>query len=113
MAKIFSFRPGTFRWAICERCEGNGSHDHPAFSNGISSDEWAEWDADERESYMHGRYDVPCSECGGAGKVQEPLPGHLSFGELRLIAEERRRTHARAEIDREARAEQRHCGYDC
>ncbi len=59
------------RWAICPNCNGNGQHDHPAFSNGITSSEWAEWDDDDREHYMNGRYDVQCQDCEGSGKVLE------------------------------------------
>lgn len=102
-----NFRPGTFRWAICERCDGHGHHDHPAFSNGFTSDEWSQMDSDERDDYLGGRYDVPCSECGGAGKVQEPIPGTLTFAELRQIAEQRRREFYRNYISAESAAERR------
>lgn len=52
---------------VCDRCEGKGVHDHPAFSNGISGEEWngPDWDDDSRETYMSGGYDVVCSECRG------------------------------------------------
>jgi hypothetical protein len=60
------------RYEVCERCEGSGKHDHPAFSNGITSSEWAEWDYDERESYLRGRYDVTCEECKGQRVVLHP-----------------------------------------
>lgn len=59
------------RWEICGRCNGNGVHDHPAFSNGISSEDFAE-DEDFRHDYMSGRYDVPCTECAGTGKTLVP-----------------------------------------
>ena len=26
-----NLRPGTFTWTICDRCDGDGSVDHPAF----------------------------------------------------------------------------------
>lgn len=59
-------------WAICHRCNGNGTHDHPAFSNGITSSEWEyDWDEEEREHYLRGAYDVSCEECHGSGKVLE------------------------------------------
>lgn len=50
---------------VCSRCNGKGKHDHPAFANGITGSEWSEWDQDEREGYMSGRYDVTCEECNG------------------------------------------------
>lgn len=62
-----------FRWEICDRCNGEGRHDHPAFSDGISGEEWAnEWDDDERESYMSGAYDVRCENDCDNGKVRVP-----------------------------------------
>ena len=60
------------KWEICSTCGGNGKHDHPAFSNGISAEEFQnEWDHEEQEMYMRGAYDVRCDECDGAGKVLE------------------------------------------
>lgn len=51
---------------VCGRCDGRGKHDHPAFSNGITAEEWdRDWDEDSREEYVNGRYDVPCEVCGG------------------------------------------------
>ena len=108
-----SLAPGKFHWAICDCCEGSGSSDHPAFSNGITSSEWQEWDEDEREGYLRGRYDVPCAECGGSGKVQIPIISALSFAEKRALVEARRREEMLAEMAAERRAEMRHCGYEC
>lgn len=52
---------------ICSRCDGEGKHDHPAFSNGITASEMnEEWDEYDRELYFGGAYDVICSECKGA-----------------------------------------------
>jgi len=56
---------------VCPRCGGSGTHDHPAFSNGITGSEWAEWEPEERENYMNGTYDVPCEECHGRNVVDE------------------------------------------
>lgn len=55
------------RFEVCPRCEGNGKHDHPAFSNGITGEEWngPDWDDESREAYMSGGYDVHCEECNG------------------------------------------------
>jgi len=53
------------KYEVCPRCAGSGVHDHPAFSSGITSSEWAEWGAEDQESYMQGAYDVQCSECDG------------------------------------------------
>jgi len=56
------------RREVCDRCRGEGKHDHPAFSNGISAEEFDE-DPDFREDYMAGTYDVPCEECHGRNVV--------------------------------------------
>lgn len=54
------------RFEVCNTCEGRGRHVDPNIdSNGITSDEWNEWDDDEREGYMSGRYDITCLECHG------------------------------------------------
>jgi len=58
------------KYEVCWRCDGAGVHDHPAFSNGITSSEWVEWDDDEQQAYMNGRYDVQCEECKGLRVVQ-------------------------------------------
>lgn len=57
-------------WEICSRCDGEGHHSNPSIDgNGITSSEWAEWDPEERETYMSGGYDVSCDECKTAGKI--------------------------------------------
>lgn len=48
---------------VCPRCDGNGTHDHPAFSNGVDSEHLE--DPDFSESYFRGHYDVRCEECHG------------------------------------------------
>ena len=60
------------KYGVCTRCEGTGKHDHPAFSNGIVSSEWAEMDDDDRRSYMRGDYNVTCEQCGGKRVVVLP-----------------------------------------
>ena len=42
------------KWEICECCNGNGHMENPAFSDGISGEEWVnEWEEDERRSEEH------------------------------------------------------------
>lgn len=68
-----------FKWEICTDCYGEGTCDNPAFSNGISGEEWAnEWGQDEREAYLSGAYDVRCDVCEGTGKVKAPDLSALS-----------------------------------
>lgn len=53
---------------VCPRCQGHGKHDHPAFSNGFTSEEM-DADPDFRDEYLSGRYDVTCSMCDGKNVV--------------------------------------------
>ncbi len=57
---------------VCDRCDGRGVHDHPAFSNGITASEMDEHGDDFREDYMRGVYDVACESCKGERVVLEP-----------------------------------------
>ena len=98
------------RWELCSRCDGNGTHDHPAFANGITSSEWAEWDIDDRESYMEGHYDVSCSECGGSGKVAVVDEDRLDAATLKLYKEH---CQAEYEVRSEEAAERRYMGMKC
>lgn len=74
------------QWIICDKCRGEGKHDHPAFSNGITSEEWNnDWDEDSREGYLEGRYDVHCDDCGGRGRVQIPIISACTFAQKRVL----------------------------
>ena len=62
-----------FIYEVCETCNGKGMHVNPSIdSNGITGDEWNEWDEEERVDYMSGIYDVECYECEGLRVV--PIP---------------------------------------
>lgn len=62
-----------FKFEVCGTCEGKGSHVNPSIdSHGITQDEWAEWDDEEREGYFSGMYDVTCYECDGERVVPCP-----------------------------------------
>jgi len=56
---------------VCPTCDGIGHYVNPSIdSHGISEDEWCgEWDEDERQGYMSGRYDITCNECNGSRVV--------------------------------------------
>ena len=59
---------------VCPTCDGNGRYVNPSIdSNGISSEEWAEWTDTSRDMYLSGKYDVICGECHG-NNVVERLP---------------------------------------
>lgn len=90
------------RFDVCDRCRGKGVHDHPAFSNGITADEWngPDWDDDSRETYMSGGYDVTCEECGGLRVV-------LVADEERMTDEQRRLWEQHCEWEYQDRMERR------
>lgn len=71
-------------FAVCDRCNGTGVHDHPAFSNGISQEQFEE-DPDFREDYMSGRYDVSCKECKGLRVVPVPTQEKLTPDQKRWL----------------------------
>ena len=54
---------------VCSRCRGEGSVDHPAFSNGVSFED--DDDGEFREAYFNGAYDVVCPECHGLRVADE------------------------------------------
>lgn len=59
-----------WRWEICGRCHGNGSHVNPAVDGWSRDSEWA--DDDFIEGYFEGRYDVRCEEGCDHGKIRVP-----------------------------------------
>lgn len=59
------------KFEVCPTCNGRGTHVSPSIdSGGITMSEWAEWDPEERDYYMSGRYDVTCFECHGKNVIQ-------------------------------------------
>lgn len=54
------------KYDVCSRCNGHGIHTNPNIDgNGITSSEWSEWEPEEKESYLSGKYDVSCEVCSG------------------------------------------------
>jgi hypothetical protein len=89
---------------VCYRCNGKGVHDHEAFSNGITSDDWAQWDYDERDAYQRGDYDVTCTVCDGRRVTLIPDPERCSQSGLATFSEwERSYEQGRAEAEAERR----------
>lgn len=72
-------------WEICYNCDGNGTVDHPAFSNGISQEDFDE-DPEFREDYFAGRYDVRCPHCKGSGKMLAVNEDALNENQRKVFA---------------------------
>ena len=66
-------------WVICDYCAGNGSHSRRF--GAMSSEDFADWDSDSRDSYIRGEYDAPCDRCEGSGKIyqfdEDSLPAEV------------------------------------
>ncbi|EHD21288.1 MULTISPECIES: hypothetical protein [Brenneria] len=94
-----------YSFIICHVCEGHGKMDNPAFENGFTSSEWADMEPEEHERIMSGTYDVPCTKCGGSGKLKVPNMTALTFAEKRELVEQRRTARELAEVERIHRME--------
>lgn len=54
-----------FTWAVCDRCEGKGTHVNPSIDcDGLTREDFDD-DPDFADSYRAGEYDVPCAACQG------------------------------------------------
>lgn len=96
--------PGKFE--VCDRCRGKGVHDHEAFSNGISAQDFAE-DCDFEESYRKGHYDVPCSVCDGKRVMLIPDEDSLNEDQKKILEQYYENQRADADYHRECEAERR------
>lgn len=96
------------RIELCHDCKGAGTVDHPAFSNGITSSEWADMDEDSQETYMRGGYDVPCGCCKGSGRVLVPDAVRLTFAHKRVLVHQRQNERGERDYQREVAAERRY-----
>lgn len=68
-------------WVICEACRGEGRSS--AHLGDVT--EWLRWEDEEtREDYVQGRYDEPCGECSGAGKIKVADEAHLTDAQRAL-----------------------------
>lgn len=68
-----------FKYIICHQCEGHGTMENPAFENGFTQSEMAEWEPEMREKYFAGAFDVRCDVCAGDGKLSVPNVAAMSF----------------------------------
>src|SRR3954470_11668333 len=86
------------RWEICDTCIGEGKHSRGVEGDGggITSSEWAEWDAEERDTYVSGGYDRRCDDCQGSGKIKV-------VDEDQLTPDLRKRWHEKLQGDSEWR----------
>lgn len=95
------FIPG--KRVLCPRCNGDGQVDHPAFSNGITQSEWAEWDEEERDLYLGGAYDVVCPRCSGRRWVVVPDEDQCTIEEMKAYRNEIERREYDAAVYRAER----------
>ena len=86
---------------VCTDCNGKGKTDHPAFANGITSEEWEhDWDEDSREGYLEGRYDVTCTSCKGKRVVLEADESDPNYAKLVAWWEEESAYRRECEMER-------------
>ena len=85
-------------------CDSNGKKEHPAFSNGFTSQEWADMDSESSDHYFAGDYDVVCNDCDSSGKIQLPDMDSMPEEEREKYVAEQRDIRA---MQREQEAERR------
>lgn len=83
-------------WEICETCGGDGTSS--AYLGAFTSDDIVELGEEWREDYFAGRFDRPCDECKGSGKVLFPNLGVLNDREKAAWDEE---CSYRSELEKE------------
>jgi excinuclease UvrABC ATPase subunit len=94
------------RYAVCPTCRGKGSHVNPSIdAGGITGEELGEWDDDERESYLNGRYDVACYQCGGERLVPEIDKSNLNDAAKAALKRFRKQEREAEECEAMSRAE--------
>jgi hypothetical protein len=99
------------RLVVCDKCQGEGTMDHPVFNSGITSSEWHEMDGDEQDRYMSGGYDVACDCCGSRGMVRVADIERTTFAQRRLLVLKRRDDRDTRQDERERASERRFMGY--
>ena len=60
-------------WVICDLCLGQGSYVNPSIDGcGLTPNDFEE-DLEFEQAYFNGIYDIPCHQCGGSGKMLQPV----------------------------------------
>ena len=88
-------------WVICDYCAGNGSHSRRF--GAMSSEDFAEWDSDSRESYLAGEYDAACDRCQGSGKIHQFDEDSLPAEVVKFIANYRENAWESADVSAQER----------
>lgn len=95
------------KYEVCPHCEGEGSQVNPSIDgNGLSSEDFAD-DPDFEEAYFSGAYDIPCMECHGQRVIPVVDVSSCSFGQKRLLVEQRQYNREGAITEAEMAAERR------
>ena len=70
---------------VCPTCDGRGRHVNPSIDgNGITADEWDEWDDNSKEMYLSGGCDVKCYTCDGRRVVPEINTAQLTPAQIEI-----------------------------
>ena len=63
-------REVSFRYEVCDVCQGRGQYTNPNIDrNGLSREDFDQWDDEEISDYFTGAYDVRCEYCEGRAVV--------------------------------------------
>ena len=63
-------REVSFRYEVCDVCQGRGQYTNPNIDRqGLSQDDFDQWDDEEISDYFTGAYDVRCEYCEGRAVV--------------------------------------------
>jgi hypothetical protein len=98
------------KFEVCGMCRGKGTHVNPNIDgHGISEEEWngPDWDQEEQEAYLSGRYDVQCYECHGMRVVKVVDWDHLNNVNPKLAKEYADYLDGEAEHERMCEMERR------
>lgn len=93
------------KYAVCENCEGSGTHVNPSIDgHGLTAEDFDN-DPEFREAYFAGRYDIRCHECRGDRVVLVPDYSQMDADEVRAVeAHYQSEAQYRAECAAERRA---------
>ena len=87
--------------ALCDNCEGHGTHLNESMRNHAYSQEDYSEDPEFFEDMRSGTYDQSCNACNGQGRIYKLSENEMSADEKSLYAEIMSSSRAWAEMDEE------------